>query len=76
MVTTFNFENTEGYELIGEIKPIDPKTSYDSIFEGEYKYFRGHGEFRQRIKLSNQPVTIKGSYSYQVCSDIDGLPNA
>lgn len=72
MVTTFEFESPEGYRLIGDILPINPQTKYDSIFEGDYTYFKKKAEFRQKIKLEEGPVTIKGTYSYQVCSDIDG----
>jgi DsbC/DsbD-like thiol-disulfide interchange protein len=30
------------------------------------------GEFRQKVKILGENPIIKGSYSYQVCSDIDG----
>ena len=72
MVTTFEFESSDDYELLGGINPIDPKKKYDSIFEGEYTYFKNNAEFRQKIKLNGNSTVLKGTYSYQVCSDIDG----
>lgn len=72
MLTEFEFELNDAFELVGGIVPIDPKEKYDEIWEGKVRYFKGTGEFRQKIKvLGNDPV-INGSYSYQVCSDIDG----
>ena len=72
MLTEFVFEPHDSYELIGEIIPVDPKEKYDEIWEGKVKYFKGKGEFRQKVKILDQNPEIKGSYSYQVCSDIDG----
>ncbi len=72
MVTEFHFESNESYELAGDIEAINPKKKYDEIFKGEYTYFRKYGEFRQKIKVLRIPLTVAGSYAYQVCTDIDG----
>jgi len=72
MVTTFEFEPGDSYELVGEIQPINPKKKYDEIFEGDYTYFRGKGEFRQTIRILKINPEINGSFSYQVCTDVDG----
>lgn len=72
MVTTFEFELNDSFELIGSIVPINPKTGYDSLFEGYYTYFKNQGEFQQRVKILKENYTIKGNYSYQICSDITG----
>ncbi len=72
MVTTFEFKPHNSYELVGEIRPIDPKQKYDEIFEGDYTYFIGTGVFRQTIKLLSESPEIIGSFFYQVCTDIDG----
>jgi len=71
-VTEFIFLPNDSYQLIGSIRPIDAKESYDEIFEGNYTYFKGKGEFRQTIKIIKGDPLISGSYDYQVCSDIDG----
>ena len=72
MVTEFNFEPNDGYKLVGSIRPIHPKKKYDDLWGGEYTYFKGQGEFRQTIKITGKTPIIKGDYSYQTCSDIDG----
>ncbi len=72
MVTEFTFEPNSSYELVGELIPVNPSEKYDEIWEGNIKYFKGTGEFRQRVKIIGENPVINGSYSYQVCSDIDG----
>jgi len=72
MVTTFEFEVNPTYELVGDIVPINPKKSYDSLWEGEYTYFIKNAEFTQEIRILNGNYKISGVYIYQVCSDIDG----
>ncbi len=73
MVTEFTFEEDPSYELIGEVKPINPSKKYDSlIWGGEYTYFKHTGQFIQKVKILDAKYQIKGSYTYQVCSDVDG----
>ena len=73
MVTEFTFEPSEKYELVGEVQPIGAKKKYDELWDGEYTYFVGEAEFRQTIKvLDAQLDSIRGSYVYQVCTDVDG----
>ena len=73
MVTEFTFEPAEGYELVGGIKPIGAKEKYDELWEGTYTYFTGKAEFRQTVKVLDETLNkISGSYSYQVCTDVDG----
>lgn len=72
MVTEFHFEPDPSYELVGDIRPINPKEAYDDIFEGNYTYFRHKGEFRQTIKVLEANLNISGNYGYQVCTDVDG----
>ncbi|MFC2123856.1 cytochrome c biogenesis protein CcdA [Bacteroidota bacterium] len=72
MVTEFTFIPNDSYELVGGIRPINPKKKFDAIWEGEYTYFKGKGQFRQTVKVLTIDIKIEGNYSYQVCSDIDG----
>jgi thiol:disulfide interchange protein DsbD len=72
MVTEFIFAPDDSYELVGDIQPVDPKKKYDKIWEGEYTYFVGKAQFRQTVRALTGDLNITGSYSYQVCSDIDG----
>ncbi|NEM96927.1 protein-disulfide reductase DsbD family protein [Pontibacter burrus] len=72
MVTEFTFVKHPSYELVGKIKPVNPKKKYDDLWGGEYTYFIGTAQFRQKIKVLKPDLQVKGSYEYQVCTDIDG----
>ncbi len=72
MVTEFEFSENDSYELIGEVVPVKPQKKYDSLWEGEYTYFKKKGLFKQKVKILQDNFEIKGNYLYQVCSDVDG----
>lgn len=69
---SFVFEPHPSYQLIGKVKPIGTKTEYDEVFEVNVNYFEKNAEFRQKIKILAKNPIIKGTYSYQVCTTIDG----
>ncbi|MEO9477703.1 MAG: cytochrome c biogenesis protein CcdA [Cyclobacteriaceae bacterium] len=71
-VTEFWFTENDTYELVGGIKPINPKRKYDDIFEGEVSYFEYDAEFRQTVKILAENPVIAGDYEYQVCTTVDG----
>lgn len=72
MVTEFEFIPHESYELVDSLAPIGAKRKYDELWEGEYTYFRHTAKFVQKVRLKSDTPEIKGSYAYQVCTDIDG----
>ncbi|UII34092.1 thioredoxin family protein [Fulvivirga ulvae] len=72
MVTTFTFTPNSSYELVGDVKAINPVEKYDDIFECNVRIFKKTGEFRQTIKVLNTDLKISGNYEFQVCSDVDG----
>lgn len=73
MVTEFEFIENDSYELVNGIQPINPLRKYDSaIWGGEYTYFKKEGLFIQKVKILKEDFEIKGTYLYQVCSDVDG----
>ena len=72
MPTSFEFEQNGSYERIGKVEAIDPKRKYDPVWEGEISYLEGKAVFRQAIKVLTEELLVKGSYSYQVCSSVDG----
>ena len=72
MVTEFKFESHDSYELIDSIQAINSKKKYDSLWEGDYTYFKHKAKFVQRVKILKNNAVINGNYSYQVCTDVDG----
>ncbi|TRX58368.1 disulfide bond formation protein DsbD [Fulvivirga sp. M361] len=72
MVTTFTFESNDTYELVGELRAINPVEKYDDVFECNVRTFKKTGQFKQTIKILKANPVIVGNYEFQVCSDIDG----
>lgn len=72
MVTEFEFAPHPSYQLVGKVRPVGAKKKYDDIWEGEYTYFTGIAEFRQKIKILQPNPQIKATVSYQICTDVTG----
>ncbi|RLD74118.1 MAG: disulfide bond formation protein DsbD [Bacteroidetes bacterium] len=74
--TSFTFEQSDAYELVGETKEeSDVIEEYDPNFEMVLKYFAFEAVFKQRVKiLSSAPVKITGSLEFMCCDDTRCLP--
>lgn len=72
LLTEVRFESTENFEPVGGLKAINPVPKHDEIFDCDVKIFKKKGEFRQRIKVLGNPITISGAIEGQVCTEIDG----
>jgi thiol:disulfide interchange protein len=69
---TFAFEPHESYELLGKTVSVKPSQKYDSLWEGDVRFFEGQALFRQRIRVLAENPQIQGTHSYQLCSTRDG----
>lgn len=72
LLTEIKFENQKNFEPVGPLKAINSISKHDKIFDCDVKIFKKAGEFRQRIKITGNPVTIAGSIQGQVCTELDG----
>ncbi|MBC7447604.1 MAG: thioredoxin family protein [Hymenobacteraceae bacterium] len=72
IVTTVSFAPHPSYQLVGKLAPQHPKKKFDDTWGGEYTYFVGTAEFRQKVKVLASPVVIKGTYEGQSCSEKSG----
>ncbi len=72
LLTEIQFENPKNFRAVGPLKAVNSISKHDKIFDCDVKIFKKTGEFRQRIKLLGNPVTIAGSIQGQVCTEIDG----
>lgn len=70
--TSFALVANDSYEKVGKLKPINPKTKFDPIWEGNVNYFIGVGEFRQTVRILKSNPVIKGTSEYQTCTLKDG----
>ncbi len=75
IATSFSFEKTTDYELVGSTSEEEGHTVFDVVFEMEIKYFENKATFKQRIKiLSEKASNISGEVEFMVCDDTSCLP--
>lgn len=72
IVTTVAFDKHPSFQRVGGLVPQHPKKKFDDTWGGEYTYFTGTAEFRQKIKVLAAPVVLKGKYEGQSCSEVTG----
>ena len=73
--TTFIFESTADFELVGSTSEEEGHTVDDPVFQMEIKYFENKAIFKQRIKvLSENKFKITGEVEFMVCDDAQCLP--
>src|SRR5690606_38652652 len=72
ILAELEFPETINFELVGDLKAIDPLEKHEEIFDCPVKIFKKHGQFRQRIRVLSGPLSISGSIEGQVCTEVDG----
>ncbi|WP_221394652.1 cytochrome c biogenesis protein CcdA [Dyadobacter sp. NIV53] len=73
MLTTFTYEKNNSFELVGKLKPQNPKEKFEEVWGGKVRYFDKKAVFKQTIKVLADNPAIKGSSEYQTCSHTNGL---
>ena len=73
--TTFNFNQDNGFELVGEvIEESQVIEEYDPNFEMELKYFANEAIFKQKVKILSPNAKVSGSLEFMCCDDTKCLP--
>jgi DsbC/DsbD-like thiol-disulfide interchange protein len=73
--TSFTFEPSKEYSLIGATAEPTPITKYEKAFTMNVSYFEKTVTFQQKIKLKSAKVTaIKGKLEYMTCNNMKCLP--
>ncbi len=73
--TSFTFEESTDYEIVGETKEGDPHKSWDPNFEMELSYFDTEAIFTQEIVWKEDQVgAVKGYLTFMTCDDSKCLP--
>ncbi|MEX2235035.1 MAG: cytochrome c biogenesis protein CcdA [Cyclobacteriaceae bacterium] len=72
LLTEIQFANVVNFQPVGGLKAINSVAKHDEFFDCDVKIFKKKGEFRQRIKVLGNPLTIAGSIEAQVCTELDG----
>lgn len=73
--TSFSFEKSAGYNLIGAVTE-SPKaiSAFDPNFNMQIAWHKDKVAFKQRIKLKQPKVTVKGMLEFMTCDDKNCLP--
>ncbi|WP_299337064.1 protein-disulfide reductase DsbD [uncultured Psychroserpens sp.] len=73
--TTFQYKANADYELSGSTSEGEGHTVDDPVFQMQIKFFEDKAEFRQRIKVLNQELSlVEGEVEFMVCDDEKCLP--
>jgi thiol:disulfide interchange protein DsbD len=72
--TTFNFNKSKAYYLIGNTAEPQPINTFDNAFGINVGYFEKSVIFQQTIKLTASRVTVEGTINYMTCNDTRCLP--
>ncbi|MDN3493385.1 protein-disulfide reductase DsbD family protein [Winogradskyella bathintestinalis] len=73
--TIFKFTPSKDYELVGETLEGEGHIVDDPVFNMTIKFFEDQAEFRQRIKILNNNISIiEAQIEFMVCNDEKCLP--
>lgn len=73
--TSFTFNPSKDYSLIGTTAEPAPLTKFESSFNMNVSYFEKTVTFQQKIKLrSANASVVKGKLEYMTCNDHKCLP--
>lgn len=68
--TSFVFNKSKDYQLVGKVVESTPTKVFDKVFEMNVAYHPKNATFTQKIKLlSADKIKITGTYEAQVCTE-------
>lgn len=73
MPTVITINPHPSFQLIGKVKPQNPKEKFDEVWGAKIKFFDNKAVFKQTIKIVTDNPVIKGSSEYQTCRHTNGL---
>ncbi|WP_460982526.1 protein-disulfide reductase DsbD family protein [Spirosoma fluminis] len=71
--TTFKFNSSDAYSLVGKPTPIGVEEVFEEVWAAKVRQFKNKAVFEQKVKLLKPVGTFSGTAEYQVCSDKDGV---
>ena len=72
--TSFSFNPSKDFSLIGNMVEPKPITKYDKNLKANLTYFEKEVVFTQKIKLNKSTTVVKGSLDFTACNDKSCLP--
>jgi len=72
--TLITFEENENFQLIDSTLEENTKTHFDTTFDIELTSFTTDAIFKQKVKVKNGNIIVKGNINFMVCNDGKCLP--
>lgn len=72
--TSFNFNSSEAYEILGNTIEPAPITKFEKVFGMDVSYFASTVVFQQKVKMKKSAVIVSGTLNYMTCNDRQCLP--
>lgn len=73
--TSFIFNTSADYNLIGKVTEGESEEFYDPNFEMKLRYFSNNAVFKQKIKINNKKsFKVTGTLEFMTCDDQRCLP--
>ncbi len=73
--TSIEFEDSDKYKLVGDLKHPEPEVKYDPNFNMDIPMFSDVVNIRQIVEvLSAEPFRLSGEVVYMACDDTQCLP--
>lgn len=72
--TTFTFDKSPGYVLVGKTVEPTPITRNEKVFGMDVSFFEKSVIFQQKVKLKKGKISVKGTLEYMTCNDQKCLP--
>lgn len=73
--TEMILEKSDKYEIVGKLQEPKPEKVHDEILNEDLFLHSGTIKFKQKINiLSDKNFTLKGTYTFQTCDDMQCLP--
>lgn len=74
IAASIELAESEDFTPIGNLISVDAKAHYDDVFEGDVVIFEdGKAKFTQRFKANKDNPVVKGTLTYQMCSQVTGM---
>ena len=72
--TSFNFFESDKYELVGKTNEEEPVKEYDPNFDMVLSYFTKEAVFSQKVKAISPDAQVDGELMFMVCDATQCLP--
>ena len=71
--TSFTYEVSDSYTLVGETVEPESIKEYDPNFEGDLNFFKDRVVFIQEVK-ANKETEVSGVVTFMICNDTMCMP--